>query len=168
MFAGDRLSGYELAGHLHTKKSLDVQDRSLGQTWYGFLLEHLIGGEAAGPMLDRIVSRMAPDAGPDMAFPEDPYVFGDEANAAQVAELAERMGWPQPPAHFRFPVGSMFWARPAVLRPLLDAGLTVEDYPEEPLPYDGTILHVLERALGLAAMASPRGLVITNVPGVTR
>jgi glycosyltransferase involved in cell wall biosynthesis len=168
MFAGDTLSGYELAGHLHTKKSLDVQDRSLGQTWYGFLLEHLIGGEASGPMLDRIVSRMAPDAGPDMAFPEDPYVFGDEANAAQVAEFAKRMGWPQPPAHFRFPVGSMFWARPAVLRPLLDAGFTVEDYPEEPLPYDGTILHVLERALGLAAMASPRGLVVTNVPGVTR
>jgi lipopolysaccharide biosynthesis protein len=78
------------------------------------------------------------------------------------------MGWPQPPAHFRFPVGSMFWARPSVLRPLLDAGFTVEHYPEEPLAYDGTILHALERALGLAAMASPRGLAVTNVPGVTR
>ena len=168
MFAGDTLAGYELAGHLHTKKSLDVQDRSLGQTWYGFLLEHLIGGDAAGPMLDRIVSRMASGAGPDMVFPEDPYVFGDEANASQVAQLAERMGWPQPPGHFRFPVGSMFWARPAVLRPLLDAGFTVEDYPEETLPYDGTILNALERALGLAAMASPRGLAVTNVPRVTR
>jgi lipopolysaccharide biosynthesis protein len=51
---------------------------------------------------------------------------------------------------------------------LLDAGFTVEDYPEEPLPYDGTILHALERALGLAAMASPRGLAVTNVPRVTR
>jgi glycosyltransferase involved in cell wall biosynthesis len=168
MFAGDTLAGYELAGHLHTKKSLDVQDRSLGQTWYGFLLEHLVGGKAAGPMLDRIVSRMASDSGPAMVFAEDPYVFGDESNAPQLAELAKRMGWPQPPAHFRFPVGSMFWARPAVLRPLLDAGFSVNDYPEEPLPYDGTILHALERALGLAAIASPGGLAVTNVPGVMR
>jgi lipopolysaccharide biosynthesis protein len=47
-------------------------------------------------------------------------------------------------------------------------GLAVEDYPDEPLPYDGTVLHALERVLGLAGQAAPGGLAVTNVPGVTR
>lgn len=166
--AGGALDGFELVGHLHTKKSVDVEDTTLGRTWYRFLLENLVGGIEGGAMLDRIAARMLADGGPAMVFPEDPYVFGDEGNAAGVADLAQRAGWPAPPAHFRFPVGSMFWARPAALRPLLGLGLQVTDYPCEPLPYDGTILHALERALGLAGAAAPGGLAVTNIPGVTR
>lgn len=167
-FAGDALQDYELAGHLHTKKSLDVEDRKLGGTWYRFLLENLVGGSEGGAMLDRIVTAMDAPGGPRFVFPEDPYVFGDGSNAEQVEALARRAGWPAPPAHYRFPVGSMFLARPAALRPLLDLGLGLQDYPEEPLPYDGTLLHALERALGLAAAREPGALAVTNIPGVTR
>jgi lipopolysaccharide biosynthesis protein len=168
MMSGATLDGYDLVGHLHTKKSVDVDDRSLGQAWYRFLLENLVGGQQGGPMLDRIATAMTAADGPDVVFPEDPYVFGDEANAPMAADLARRAGWNPPPPHYRFPVGSMFWARPAALLPLMELDLQANDYPQEPLPYDGTILHALERALGLAALARPSGLAVTNIPGVTR
>ena len=49
--------------------------------------------------------------------------------------------------HFVFPVGTMFWARSKALRKLFELHLTWSDYPEEPLPYDGTMLHAIERLL---------------------
>ncbi len=41
------------------------------------------------------------------------------------------------------PIGSVFWARKGSLRKLLE--LKIQDFPEEPLPRDGTLLHALER-----------------------
>ena len=34
---------------------------------------------------------------------------------------------------------------PAALAPLMGLNLGWEDYPDEPLPYDGSVLHALER-----------------------
>lgn len=167
MFAGDVLDGYEVVGHLHTKKSVDVDDPALGRSWYTFLLENLVGG-TGGAMLDRIISSMDGPGGPEMVYADDPYVFGDESNRPFTEAIAKQAGWPAPPLYHGFPVGSMFWARPATVRPLLDLGLGPQDYPAEPLPYDGTILHGLERALGLAGWGRAGALALTNVPGVTR
>ena len=50
-----------------------------------------------------------------------------------------------------YPLGTMFWARTAALAPLFELGLGWEDYPPEPLPYDGTILHAIERLVTLVA-----------------
>jgi len=44
-----------------------------------------------------------------------------------------------------FPSGSMFWARPAALKPLLDLKLTFADFPQEFSGNDGTIAHQIER-----------------------
>ena len=63
-----------------------------------------------------------------------------------------RMGIQEPlPPFFEFPVGTMFWARSEALVPLLELNLDWSDYPEEPLPKDGTMLHALERLLPFAA-----------------
>ena len=43
------------------------------------------------------------------------------------------------------PYGTMFWYRPEALKPLFDLNLTEQDFPEEPLPVDGTIAHAIER-----------------------
>lgn len=50
-----------------------------------------------------------------------------------------------------YPVGGMFWARPKALAPLLKSTFEYSDFPEEPLPNDGSELHALERLLGLLA-----------------
>jgi lipopolysaccharide biosynthesis protein len=44
-----------------------------------------------------------------------------------------------------FPSGSMFWARPDALRPILDLGLTLDEFPEEAGQVDGTVAHAIER-----------------------
>lgn len=50
----------------------------------------------------------------------------------------------------------MFWARSDAVRSLLSLPLTYEDFPDEPLPPDGTIAHALERLILVLA---------SNVPG---
>ena len=52
------------------------------------------------------------------------------------------------------PLGTMFWFRPAALKPLFDHDWQWEDFPPEPNDIDGTILHAIERAYGYVAQAS--------------
>jgi len=47
-----------------------------------------------------------------------------------------------------FLVGTMFWARSEAMKPLIHLNLQWEDYPEEPIPIDGSMLHALERIIG--------------------
>src|SRR5205807_1095004 len=87
-----------------------------------------------------------------LVFPEDPHLADWDDNLPIAEPLAQRMGMQTPLApFFDFPVGTMFWARPTALVPLLELGLKWDDYPEEPVPDDGTILHALERLLPFVA-----------------
>jgi glycosyltransferase involved in cell wall biosynthesis len=165
-YAGTIAAEYDVIGHVHTKKTADVADTALGEGWYRFLLENLLGGQ--GRMADEILSRMSADPGVGMVFPDDPYIIGWTENRAQAEALSLRLQLGRLPENPVFPMGSMFWARVMALRPLLELGLTWDDYPEEPLPYDGTILHAIERVLPMVATASGSTILLTNVPGVTR
>lgn len=44
-------------------------------------------------------------------------------------------------------LGTVFWARTVALRKLFEKDWKYEDFDEEPLPYDGTISHAVERIL---------------------
>ena len=44
------------------------------------------------------------------------------------------------------PMGAMFWIRPKSMKKLLDKDWEYEDFPEEPLPLDGSLIHIIERA----------------------
>jgi lipopolysaccharide biosynthesis protein len=74
---------------------------------------------------------------------------------------------PLPPS-IDFPVGTMFWARPEALAPLLRLGLSWDEYPPEPLPIDGTMLHALERLLPLVAEESGYHYATTYLPRFVR
>lgn len=130
--------------HLHSKKSPHEAPLRL---WRFFLLENLVGEReiAAGilsvferePRLGMVAS--------DHYFPvSNGIAWGDNFGVGQM--IASRMGAPiDPSAPLDFPSGSMFWARSAALKPLLDLGLTVEDFPQEAGQSDGTLAHAIER-----------------------
>jgi lipopolysaccharide biosynthesis protein len=141
-------------------------DAALGENWREFLWQNLIGDRH--PMMDVILDRFATDATLGIAFPQDPHLSDWDANLGIAESLAARMGIEEPlPPFFDFPVGTMFWARTEALKPLLALSLDWNDYPEEPLPIDGTVLHAIERLLPFAARHVGYRYATTHVPGVT-
>ncbi|WP_158948677.1 rhamnan synthesis F family protein [Paraburkholderia acidisoli] len=160
---------YDVIGHVHGKRSLTTENvaSDFGERWRTFLWQHLIGDSA--PMIDHVMHAFADDSRLGLVFPEDPHLIGWEENTEVAAELAAKMGWQSPlPATLDFPVGTMFWARPQALRDLLALGLSDEDYPEEPVPTDGTILHAIERLIPCAVVHAGYGIATTYLPEFTR
>jgi lipopolysaccharide biosynthesis protein len=161
----DELQQYDVIGHVHGKRS--ALNPGLGDGWRDFLWHHLIG--PSFPMVDTILDALASDSTLGLVFPEDPHLSDWNENRPIAEDLARRIGIIGAlPTHFDFPNGTMFWARPAALQPLFSLGLRWEDYPAEPLAYDGTILHALERLLPFAAAKAGFRYATTFVPGSTR
>ncbi len=165
-FAATISARFDIIGHVHTKRSTDLADSTTGEDWSRFLFENLLGGKAR--MADEILARMTADPGVGMVFPDEPNVVGWTENRSGAQELCDRLLLGPIPENPVFPVGSMFWARVPALGPLFRLGLTWQDYPDEPVPYDGTLLHIIERLLPIVATSSGASILLSNVPGVTR
>lgn len=135
---------YDYVLHLHTKVSAHEQ-RLAG--WRGYLLDTLLGSPAVVHSVFEAFAR-APRLG--MLAPQHieelrPWIRWGE-NHAQAENLAARMGFALPyAAPLDFPSGSMFWARSAALRPLLDLHLGFNDFQAEAGQTDGTLAHAIER-----------------------
>ncbi len=157
---------YLFHGHLHTKKSVLV-DGGIAARWRSFLMANLLGS-GENPMLDRIASSMVQDPQLGLVFPDDPGCLGWTANRKHAETLAHRLGIENLPEAINFPVGTMFWARQGALSKLYNLGLQWEDYPDEPLGYDGTMLHAIERLLPQICLASGMSYAMTHVPGFSR
>jgi glycosyltransferase involved in cell wall biosynthesis len=161
---GDALAHYDVVGHMHSKRS--TFDPVLGETWREFLWQNLLGD--LYPMMDIILDRFAADDGLGIIFAADPHLCDWDDNEEIATALAKKMEIEQPlPPFFEFPNGTMFWARAVALKPLFDLRLGWDEYPDEPAPYDGTILHALERLLPFAVRRESYRFASTHVPGIT-
>lgn len=157
---------YDIVGHVHGKRSVAVGDAVLGKSWREFLWQNLIGEQH--PMMDLILNRFATDATIGIAFAEDPHLCDWDCNRKIAERLALKMGINKLfPPFFNFPVGTMFWARVQALKPFFALGLDWNDFPEEPLAMDGTVLHAIERLLPFVTQHTGYRSVTTYVPGVT-
>lgn len=157
--------GYDVVGHFHGKKSLSTNE-AMGDLWREFLWDNLIGGEHR--MLDLAAAAFASQPELGLVIAEDPHLVGWDENKPIAEALAARMGMTTPlDDFFDFPLGTMFWARPAALQPLVDLGLTWDDYPGEPVAYDGTLLHALERLLPHATHKAKLAMAGMRAPGTT-
>ncbi|MBB3770086.1 hypothetical protein FHS55_000672 [Angulomicrobium tetraedrale] len=155
--------GYDVFFHVHGKKTKGRR-RNIGDPWRTFLWENMIGGQH--PMLDAILARFASDPTVGLAYPEDGHVLDWGRNAAIIAKLRADLDLGEPmTAYVDFPIGNMFAARPAALAPVLALKLDWSDYPPEPVPDDGTLLHALERILPLAVRKAGYRAVGVRVPG---
>ena len=167
LFGPKLFADYDFVGHIHTKMTADLTDSSIGRLWYLFLLENLLGGKS-GAMADSILAEMKGDESIGMVFPDEPNIVGWSANVAIAESLALRLGLQKLPENFLFPVGTMFWARTSALAPIMSLKLDWDDYPEEPLAYDGTFLHAIERFFPLTLSINKLRIATTNVMGLTR
>jgi lipopolysaccharide biosynthesis protein len=146
----DRLldEGVEVVLKLHTKRSTHRAD---GDRWRHELIERLLAPRRAG----RLAQAFAADPKLGLIAAEghvQPLHYYWGANRDTVDYLARRLGIDAPdPASDRFIAGSMFWARLAALRPLLDAHLDEWEFEPEAGQVDGTFAHAIERVFLLAA-----------------
>ena len=158
---GAQLKTYSFVAHIHTKKSLYNKGRTTG--WREYLLDGLLGSP------EHIRRVFALLAGPDkigMVYPQThatvPYQAHTWlANRIEGEKWCHQLGIAKAPSgYFDFPAGSMFWARTDALRPLFDAGLTLENFPPETGQIDGTFAHTLERLLGVVPFNSGWSLAV--------
>lgn len=162
----ETLDTHDLLLHVHGKRSPHVESH-ISRLWSDFLLENLVGGQY--PMADRIHAAFASDPSLGLVFPEDPHLNDWDLNRPLGESLAARVGVTAPlPNHFDFPVGNMYWARISAIRPLFDAGFIWDEFPEEPLPIDGTMLHALERLTPFIVRDAGFHAAKTAVPDVFR
>ena len=166
--SAELVAGYDIVGHVHTKKSLALADDALVRNWTAFLFENVLGGKTGGAMLDRVLNAFAADADLGVVFPSDPHVMSWSRNRDPAERLAASMGLGPLPDSFDFPVGTMFWMRSAALRPFAELKLDWAAYPREPVAYDGTLLHALERMFGVAPVLQGHRAAVTCVTGLTR
>ncbi len=138
------------------------------QNWVEFLERGLMGNE--GGMMDAILERMAYDPSIGIVYPDDPMIWRWFENYTMGKNLLEKLGLaiPSENTFFNYPAGSMFWARTEALKPLFDLKLCWDDYPKEPLSQDGSILHGIERLLGIIPEQLGCRTLLTHVPGLKR
>ncbi|MFT4505381.1 rhamnan synthesis F family protein [Caballeronia sp. 15711] len=162
------LQKYDVVGHFHTKKSPHVMAGSrLVKDWVDFLMENLIGGRYQSARA--IISAFSQDEKLGLVFADDPHLIGWDKNRPFAERLANRLGLGDiQDGFFPFPVGTMFWARPQALRPLFDANLQWSDYPSEPVPIDGTLLHAIERLIPSVVEHTGYTRMVTYAEGVNR
>ena len=160
------LKSYEIIGHVHAKETIHHSDRGEIERWNAFLLENVLGGRY--PMIDFVISCFQKDKSLGLVFPDDPHVINWTENKSFAMDLANRMGLGALPENINFPVGTMFWARTEALAPLFNLGLEWDDYPQEPVPVDGSMLHAIERLIPLVAEKSGYRTAVTHIPGIYR
>ncbi|MEM3432970.1 MAG: rhamnan synthesis F family protein [Candidatus Methanomethyliaceae archaeon] len=154
---GPILREFDFICHLHTKKSLYKGMERVD--WRRYLYEMLLGTEERVRAILTIFTR---DPTIGIIYPEVyeniPYWAHSWLRNKGIAQhVVQKLGIRfDPDQYLDYPVGAMFWARREALEPLLDLGLTWDDFPEEQGQTDGTLHHTLERCLTLAAHS--RGL----------
>lgn len=154
VFAPDILR-YDLVLHVHTKKSLfsGAEQTRWRDEIYRSLFANAACAAIALALLeeDRQIGLFFPETSAHIVYWAHTWL----SNIGTGHGLLARLGLPYDgfDAYLDYPVGGMFWARVDALRPLLTAGLTLADFPEEHGQTDGTLAHAIERVIPLVCRA---------------
>lgn len=140
LFAPGGLAGEDrIWCHLHQKRSLRAEAH--GDVWRRFLQRVLLGDETS---LSSAMAQIArPEVGLACAF--DPHFVPWAESRRLLDWVAERLPGPLPDNPLLFPVGNMFWIRAEVAQAMLALIGPDHPWPNEPLPTDGTVFHLIER-----------------------
>ena len=152
----DQILNYDYILKLHSKKSPHSNALS---GWFLHCLDNLIGSEAI--TATNLKALESPQTG--IVYPIENYALSlgikhdscwghEDGNYKKANPFLTRFNLDHitRDSEFRFPTGTMFWCKPALLKPLLDWNLTWQDFDEEGGQIDGTIAHSIERLIGLS------------------
>lgn len=142
----DVYARYELVLVLQGKKTVTS---TIGDEWRDTLAHSLAGSPDIVRSIVDVFDRH-PDMGVVMCqhFEVVRDCLHWDGNFRFAQPLAERMGIALTHDHvLDFPSGSMFWARGAALKPLLDLNLTFDDFPPEKGQTIWTNQHAIERLI---------------------
>lgn len=147
----DDLKKYDLVCHLHSKKSL-YSGREQSQ-WANYLMEYMISDKT---VVTKVLNAFAsnPDIGiyyPTSFWMMPPWVNHVLMNQHAMKEWGALLGIGHWSDFIAYPVGGMFWVRPEAIHQIMERDFSYSDFPREPLVNDGSMLHALERILGLLA-----------------
>ncbi|MCK5535541.1 MAG: glycosyltransferase, partial [Bacteroidales bacterium] len=122
------MGDYEIIGHFHSKKSLDINNE-MGNKWRKYLMENLIGDEEVAKSVLGLFSD--PEVG--LVFAEDAHTVDIGDNKEYINDLCKMINIQSVEETSIFPLGNMFWARVDAIKELftLDKAKVLE---EEPLP----------------------------------
>ena len=137
---------------------------AIGNAFFRLLWENIIGN---GYFIRNILSTFEEEPQLGMLTPPFPYnggykflLFFNKYWSGEcynsTIKLAEELNIPTnfiDIEHFPLAIGNAFWCRTAALKKITEKKWKLEDFPEEPMPTDGTVSHALERILPFAAQS---------------
>jgi glycosyltransferase involved in cell wall biosynthesis len=165
--------------HLHTKKSTH-SDPTMTNRWNEYLISSLIGNERNPSRVAKIVDAMH-ERHCAVAYPLEPtyqqigrnstgmnriinQLYSSSLIPVSANPLSNEM-------YFPYPCGCMFIAETSFCIDTLVPMINLVDNEEiaEPLAYDGTVLHAIERCIPLAASLTGKDVAFILPPaGLTR
>ncbi len=145
---------YELICKVHDKKVYQLMPRSVGASWGYKCFENTLKNKI---FIENVIKTFEENPRLGMLAPPVPNhahyypttgkgEWGD--NYQVTKEWAQKLGFNVDIDNSKEPVaplGSMFWVRTKALKGLFDHDWQYEEFPEEPIETDATVLHALER-----------------------
>lgn len=152
---------YDYICFIHDKKVTQDKPASVGEGFARICYENTLKSKA---YVENILNLFETEEHLGVYCPpkpvHGPYVIGLsnrwDVNFANTKNLLGRLGISVPIDAKKVPIaphGSCFWFRTDAVRPLFEYDWKVEDFPEEPMPVDGTISHAIERCYAYVAQS---------------
>lgn len=146
-----RLMRYDLVLHMHSKKSLYTGSEQ--KDWRTYSVDALIGSRERAADLLKIISERK-DIG--IVYPKRfsgmaPEAYGWLSNEKKGRDFLESMGIPFSGGIFLYPAGSFYLVRNDAIRQIWNKRLNLNDFDEERGQTDGTLAHVIERAVSIVS-----------------
>ena len=153
----DYAKEYDLVCFWKEKRSEHIEDPYLVNSWADRIDDSLFSSEA---YVNNVITLFSDNPYLGMLSPSLPNhggfvnVLGYEwcENFDNVRNLTKKMGLSVPISEEKPPLapfGGAFWFRPIAMKKLFEYKWEYDDFPEEPIDIDGTMLHAIERIYSL-------------------
>ncbi|MBI9100252.1 MAG: hypothetical protein JEY91_17350 [Spirochaetaceae bacterium] len=147
-----QILNYDLVCFIHDKKSIHHNSGIVGEDFFQRCLRSLLNSKSH---VDSIISQFNTNPRLGILMPSLPgfsyyklYGKGWDRNFDIVKSLFELLKLDVPLSETVPPIGpfgSMFWFRPQSIEQILNYNWVYDNFPPEPLDFDGTISHGIER-----------------------